>query len=110
MANAEHKGTASSNNNQTSEQNEKNKPNRSEPQDAGNEFPGVNEVREHHEQEEAGVGAPDNVTEDQVTLGNNYWDSVADDVASGYTTDEDENSILNQDQLPDDHERGDKAE
>lgn len=38
---------------------------------------------------------------------NDYWDRVADDVASGYTTKNDDNPILNIDQEPGDDERGD---
>ena len=40
--------------------------------------------------------------------GKDYWDRVADDVASGYRSDEDENNVLNIDQEPGDHEPGDK--
>jgi hypothetical protein len=40
--------------------------------------------------------------------GKDYWDRVADDVASGYKSDEDENNVLNIDQEPGDHEPGDK--
>lgn len=40
--------------------------------------------------------------------GKDYWDRVADDVASGYRNEEDENNILNIDQEPGDHEPGDK--
>jgi hypothetical protein len=40
--------------------------------------------------------------------GSNYWDSVADDVASGYTTKNDESPILNIDQKPGDDERADE--
>jgi hypothetical protein len=40
-----------------------------------------------------------------------FWDSIAEDVAAGYgAANEDrrkQNSQLNEDQLPDDHERGD---
>jgi hypothetical protein len=39
-----------------------------------------------------------------------FWDRVSDDVASGYVVKEKDNTILNEDQLPDDGERGDKAE
>lgn len=38
----------------------------------------------------------------------NFWDSVADDVASGYTTKNDESPILNIDQKPGDDERADE--
>jgi hypothetical protein len=41
--------------------------------------------------------------------GKNYWDSVAEDVAKGYKSKEDESRILNEDQEPGDNERGDKA-
>lgn len=41
------------------------------------------------------------------SLGNDYWDRVADDVASGYESDDDENDVLNVDQEPHDNERGD---
>ena len=44
------------------------------------------------------------------SLGDDYWDRVADDVASGYKNEKDEDRLLNEDQQPDDHERGDKAE
>ena len=37
-----------------------------------------------------------------------YWNSVADDVASGYKSKEDKSKILNEDQLPGDNERGDE--
>jgi hypothetical protein len=39
--------------------------------------------------------------------GDDYWDRVAEDAASGYETNEDEDDILNIDQLPEDNERGD---
>jgi hypothetical protein len=42
------------------------------------------------------------------TLGNDYWNRVANDVASGYKSIEDEDNILNIDQEPGDHEPGDK--
>lgn len=45
---------------------------------------------------------------DKESLGNDYWDRVADDAASGYENKEDKNDILNVDQLPGDNERGDK--
>jgi hypothetical protein len=38
--------------------------------------------------------------------GKDYWDRVADDVASGYRSEEDENNVLNIDQEPGDHEPG----
>ena len=38
-------------------------------------------------------------------LGNDYWDRVADDVAAGYTSEEDENKILNRDEEPGDDEQ-----
>lgn len=36
-----------------------------------------------------------------------YWDEVAEDAASGYTTKEDGSPLLNIDQQPGDNERGD---
>lgn len=41
------------------------------------------------------------------SLGNDYWDRVADDVASGYEGKDDKDDILNTDQEADDHIRGD---
>lgn len=41
--------------------------------------------------------------------GKNYWNSVAEDVAKGYKSKEDESRILNEDQEPGDNERGDKV-
>ncbi len=46
--------------------------------------------------------------EDGFTLGEDYWNRVADDVASGYKNKADKDRILNEDQLADDHERADK--
>jgi hypothetical protein len=46
--------------------------------------------------------------EDGLTLGGDYWNRVAEDAASGYKNKDDKDRILNEDQLPDDHERGDK--
>ena len=102
MDEAKDKETAFSNVNQVREQNEKNKAAGAETNEAENEFTNVSEVgqqNEQHKEDEAG--------QDKETLGDNYWDSVADDVAAGYKTKDDENSILNEDQLPDDNERGD---
>lgn len=36
-----------------------------------------------------------------------YWDRIADDVASGYKNNSDEDSMLNEDEEPGDHEKGD---
>jgi len=102
MEEAKHKGTPDSNVNKTEEQDGKDKAAGAETNDTGNEFTNVSEVgqqNEQHKEDEAG--------QDKETLGDNYWDSVADDVAAGYKTEDDENSILNEDQLPDDNERGD---
>lgn len=41
--------------------------------------------------------------------GENYWDRIAEDPASGYKTEEDESAILNNDQVLGDNERGDTA-
>ncbi|OLY91245.1 hypothetical protein SAMN05444008_112120 [Cnuella takakiae] len=40
-------------------------------------------------------------------LGSDYWDRIANDVASGYESKEDVNDVLNTDQEADDHTRGD---
>lgn len=37
----------------------------------------------------------------------NYWDSIAEDVASGYETNKDPDEIHNIDEQPGDHNRGD---
>lgn len=37
----------------------------------------------------------------------NYWDSIADDVASGYETNKDPDDIHNIDEQPGDHNRAD---
>ena len=47
--------------------------------------------------------------EDHESLGADYWNRVAEDVASGYKHKEDKDSVLNEDQMADDHERGDKT-
>ena len=41
---------------------------------------------------------------------NGYWENVAEDAASGYRTEEDKDELLNADQMPGDHERGDKPD
>ena len=41
--------------------------------------------------------------------GENYWDRISEDPASGYKTKEDESAILNNDQVQGDNERGDTA-
>jgi hypothetical protein len=67
-------------------------------------------MRERNKQKK-GAGAP-RVSEKskyERTLGNDYWDRVANDVASGYKSKKDEDNILNIDQEPGDHEPGDKA-
>ena len=54
--------------------------------------------------------APDEKTHNgKETHKKDYWERVADDVASGYKNEEDEDNILNIDQVPGDNERGDKA-
>ena len=52
--------------------------------------------------------SPAKETREKESLGNDYWDRVAEDAASGYENKEDEDKILNVDQLPGDNERGDK--
>lgn len=47
--------------------------------------------------------------EEKETLGNDYWNRIADDVASGYEGKHDKDDILNDDQEADDHIRGDAA-
>lgn len=42
-------------------------------------------------------------------LGNDYWDRIAKDVASGYESTKDVDDVLNTDQEADDHVRGDAA-
>jgi hypothetical protein len=49
-----------------------------------------------------------NLNSNKENHGKDYWDRVADDVASGYRSKDDENSVLNIDQEPGDHEPGDK--
>lgn len=44
------------------------------------------------------------------SLGDDYWDRVADDVASGYEGKDDIDDILNTDQEADDHIRGDEGQ
>lgn len=44
------------------------------------------------------------------SLGDDYWDRVADDVASGYEGKDDKDNILNTDQEADDHIRGDEGQ
>lgn len=53
-------------------------------------------------------GATRDTDRDHQTLGNDYWDRVADDVASGYKSKDDDDSVLNVDQEPGDHEPGDR--
>lgn len=47
---------------------------------------------------------------DQDSLGNDYWERVAEDPASGYKNKKDGDRLLNMDQEPDDHQRGDKED
>jgi hypothetical protein len=42
----------------------------------------------------------------EASLGDDYWERVADDAASGYKDKKDENRLLNEDQQPDDHTTG----
>lgn len=51
---------------------------------------------------------PAKETREKESLGNDYWDRVAEDAASGYENKGDDDEILNVDQLPGDNERGDK--
>lgn len=62
----------------------------------------------HRNERKKGPGAARGIDRDDRTLGNDYWDRVADDVASGYKSKEDDDSILNVDQEPGDHESGDR--
>jgi hypothetical protein len=54
-------------------------------------------------------GAKGEEGKDKESPEKDYWERVADDVASGYVSKEDENSILNIDQEAGDNESGDKA-
>jgi hypothetical protein len=49
----------------------------------------------------------DNKSVEKEKLPRDYWDRVADDPASGYGANEDGDvNLLNEDQQPDDHEKG----
>lgn len=56
-------------------------------------------------------GRPDSATAgagkdlEKKTLGDDYWDRVAEDVASGYKTNHDESNVLNEDEEPGDYEK-----
>ena len=103
-----HKETEFSNVKEVWKQNEKNKREGTEPNDQGSDFSSISDTWEQNERNESGEVAA-SAGKDKETLGNDYWDRVADDAASGYKTEKDEDEILNIDQLPDDHERDDKA-
>lgn len=72
--------------------------------------------KDHNEKEFLPAGRPGRHTQaketskrntgDQETLGGDYWNRVAQDVASGYKNKKDKDSILNEDQVADDHELG----
>ncbi|MCU7551999.1 hypothetical protein OCK74_22960 [Chitinophagaceae bacterium LB-8] len=65
-------------------------------------------MRRRHElkKKSGAAGRVERGKEDR-TLGNDYWDRVADDVAAGYKSKKDDDNILNIDQEPGDHESGD---
>ncbi len=67
-------------------------------------------MREKHKQKK-GAGTPRGAekSKHERSLGNNYWERVANDVASGYRSKEDEDNIMNVDQEPGDHESADRA-
>jgi hypothetical protein len=72
--------------------------------------PEMNEAQDQKEKNKNAESVPEEeVSRDKETLGNDYWERVAEDVASGYKNEEDDNNILNNDQEPGDNERGDKA-
>ncbi|MBA2329297.1 MAG: hypothetical protein ACR2KB_12230 [Chitinophagaceae bacterium] len=49
----------------------------------------------------------ENKASEKEKLPKDYWDRVAEDAASGYGADEDgDTNLLNEDQQPDDHEKG----
>jgi hypothetical protein len=73
----------------------------------GNRFSNSSEMR-HRSDRKKEPGAARGTDRSDRTLGNDYWDRVAADVASGYKTKEDDDSILNVDQEPGDHEPGDR--
>ncbi len=100
--------TKTSNINQTSNQNDNNKDeaNLKGTENTGNEFSNVSKAVEQNEEDRDEV--QEDVSSDHPNLGNDYWDRVADDVVTRYTTNEDEDDILNIDQLPDDNVRGDE--
>ena len=50
--------------------------------------------------------APPLESQQEQTSSKDYWNRVADDVASGYKNKNDKDGILNEDQMADDHERG----
>lgn len=54
--------------------------------------------------------APHTPIRDKDHPNENYWNSVANDVASGYETPKDEDDVHNIDEQPGDHKRGDVAD
>ncbi len=65
-----------------------------------NEFSDVWSQNEQHDAKESVTGKEG---AEKQKLGNNYWERVADDAASGYKSEDDANNVLNIDQEPDDN-------
>jgi hypothetical protein len=74
-------------------------------QHKGTEFSNISETWEQNESKRkdnaSGTG------ESERGLGKDYWERVADDSASGYKDVKHTDPLLNEDQLSDDHIRGD---
>lgn len=74
---------------------------------AGNKESGINETESKVKQTKREETEHSKETNSVRPLGNDYWDRVATDIATGYKNKEDKNSILNVDQVAGDNERCD---
>ena len=68
-----------------------------------------NKKPEHKEKKKKKHHIDESIQPEKEIPSTNYWNSVADDVATGYKSKEDKSRILNEDQLPGDNERGDEG-
>ena len=109
MTEGKHKGIEFSNVSQMWAKNENNKAGKAETDNKGSEFSNVTEVWAQNERKKGTGAAPGERSTDKETVGSDYWDRIADDVASGYEGKEDDDSILNIDQEPGDNEPEHKA-